>query len=35
LAYDWEALRTDIKATGLRNSTLTALNAIWNLVSDQ
>jgi ribonucleoside-diphosphate reductase alpha chain len=28
LAYDWEALRTDIKATGLRNSTLTALNAI-------
>jgi ribonucleoside-diphosphate reductase alpha chain len=25
LAYDWEALRADIKATGLRNSTLTAL----------
>jgi ribonucleoside-diphosphate reductase alpha chain len=25
LAYDWEALRDDIKATGLRNSTLTAL----------
>jgi ribonucleoside-diphosphate reductase alpha chain len=25
LAYDWEALRADIKETGLRNSTLTAL----------
>ena len=25
LVYDWEALRADIKATGLRNSTLTAL----------
>jgi len=25
LAYDWEALRSDIKETGLRNSTLTAL----------